>query len=60
MTLAFAARALRRNIVLVLVTGVVVTGAGIALGSYLPKTYGSNTQILLGLDPRARPSTRSP
>ncbi len=51
MTLAFAIQALRRHIVLVLVTGVVVTGAGIALGSSLPKSYGSNTQILLGLDP---------
>ena len=50
MTLAFAMLALRRHIVLVLTTVVVVTGAGIALGSFLPKTYGSNAQILLGLD----------
>ena len=52
MTLAFAIRALRQHIVLVLITVVVVTGAGIALGSFLPKTYGSNAQILLGLDIR--------
>ena len=52
MTLAFAMRALGRYIVLVIITVVVVTGAGIALGSYLPKTYSSNTQILLGLYPK--------
>jgi succinoglycan biosynthesis transport protein ExoP len=58
MTLAFAMRALRRHIVLVLITVVVVTGAGIALGSYLPKTYSSNARILLGLDPL--PRSKSP
>ena len=52
MTLAFAIRALRRHLVLVLITFVVVTGAGVALGSYLPKTYSSNAQILLGVDPK--------
>lgn len=50
MTFAFALRALRRHIVLILVTVVMVTGAGIALGTVLPKTYTSHTQVLLGLD----------
>ena len=52
MTLAFAIRALRGHLVLVLITFVLVTGVGIALGSYLPKTYSSNAQILLGVDPK--------
>jgi capsular polysaccharide biosynthesis protein len=30
----------------------VITGAGIGLGSLLPKTYNSNAQILLGLKPK--------
>lgn len=50
MTFVFAMRALRRHIVLVLVTVFVVTGAGIAIGYYWPKTYTSHAQILLGLD----------
>ena len=57
MTLAFAMWALRRHIVLVLITVVVVTGAGIALGSYLPKSYSSHAQILLGLDPKGPKGT---
>jgi capsular polysaccharide biosynthesis protein len=52
MTLAFAIRALRGHLVLVLITFVVVTGVGMALGSYLPKSYSSNAQILLGVDPK--------
>jgi succinoglycan biosynthesis transport protein ExoP len=36
----------------------VVTGAGIELGSYLPKTYSSHTQILLGLYPKG--TTKDP
>jgi polysaccharide biosynthesis transport protein len=58
MTLAFAMRAVGRYIVLVIITVAVVTGAGIELGSYLPKTYSSHTQILLGLYPKG--STKDP
>lgn len=54
MTLSFAIRALRRYAVLVLITVVVVTGVGLAIGSVVPKTYGSNAQILLGLNPKGR------
>jgi len=49
-TLAFAMRALRQHIVVILVTVLVVTGAGIAIGYSWPKTYTSHSQILLGLD----------
>lgn len=58
MTLGFAMRALGRYIVLVIITVAVVTGAGIKLGSYLPKTYSSHTQILLGLYPKG--ATKDP
>ena len=58
MTLGFAMRALGRYIVLVIITVAVVTGAGIELGSYLPKTYSSHTQILLGLYPKG--ATKDP
>lgn len=50
MTFVFAMRALRRHIVLILVTVCVVTGAGIAIGYFAPKTYTSHAQILLGMD----------
>lgn len=50
MTFAFAWRALRRHLVLILVTAVVIAGAGVALGTYWPKTYSSKAQILLGID----------
>jgi succinoglycan biosynthesis transport protein ExoP len=58
MSAAFAIRALQRHIVLILITAVVITGAGLVLGSYLPKTYSSNAQILLGLD--TTPDRRAP
>ncbi len=50
MTFAFALRALRRHIILILVTAVVVRGAVFALGTNWPKTYTSKAQILLGLN----------
>lgn len=50
MTFAFARQALRRHLVLILVTAVVVAGAGVALGTSWPKTYTSRAQILLGID----------
>jgi len=49
-TLSFAIESLRRRIVLILITALVVTGAGVALGMAWPKTYTSSAQILLGLD----------
>jgi capsular polysaccharide biosynthesis protein len=49
-TFAFALRALRRHIILILVTAVVVSGAVFALGTNWPKTYTSKAQILLGLN----------
>jgi len=58
MTLGFAMRAVGRYIIVVIFTAVVVTGAGIALGSYLPKTYSSNAQILLGVYPKG--ATKDP
>ena len=50
MTFGFAIRALRRRIVLILITVLVVASAGFALGSALPKTYTSDAEILMGLD----------
>ena len=50
MTLGFAIQAMRRRIVLILITVLVVTCAGFALGAAWPKTYTSHAQILLGLD----------
>lgn len=50
MSFAFAMRALRRHIVLILITVAVITAAGIVLGRVVPKTYSSQAQILLGLD----------
>jgi len=47
---AFAMRALRRHIVLIVITTALIAGAGIALGQVVPKTYSSQAQILLGLD----------
>ena len=50
MTLSFALEALRRRILLILITTLVVAGVGIGLGALWPKTYTSTAQILLGLD----------
>lgn len=50
MRLSFALEALRRHIIAILVTTLVVTGAGVVLGAVWPKTYTSTAQILLGLD----------
>lgn len=50
MSFAFAMRALRRHIVLIVITTALIAGAGIALGQVVPKTYSSQAQILLGLD----------
>lgn len=50
MTLAFVMGALRRRIVLILITILVVTGTGVAIGTLWPKTYTSTAEILLGLD----------
>ena len=50
MTLGFTIQAMRRRIVLILITVLVVTCAGFALGAAWPKTYTSQAQILLGLD----------
>ena len=50
MTLSFLIHALRRHLLLGLITAVVVTGIGLAIGSAWPKTYTSHSGILLGLD----------
>ncbi|HEY5785734.1 MAG TPA: hypothetical protein VIT65_13240 [Microlunatus sp.] len=50
MTLAFALQAVRRHIALILITVLVVAGAGVLIGSSWPKTYTSNAQMLMGLD----------
>ena len=50
MTLSFALNALRRRIVLILVTTLVIGGIGVGAGMLWPKTYTSTAQILLGLD----------
>jgi capsular polysaccharide biosynthesis protein len=50
MSVAFAIKALRQRIVIVLLTLVVVASGSLALGSFWPKTYTSHAGILLGLD----------
>ena len=50
MTLSFLIQALRRHLLLGLITVVAVTGIGITIGAAWPKTYTSHAGILLGLD----------
>jgi succinoglycan biosynthesis transport protein ExoP len=53
-TLAFLIQALRRHLLIGLITLVAVTLGGIAVGSLWPKTYTSNAGILLGLELKAK------
>ncbi|MGC5173229.1 oligosaccharide flippase family protein [Microbacterium sp. DT81.1] len=49
MGISFVWEAIRGRIALFVITVIVVTGGGIALGAIWPKTYTSSAQILLGV-----------